>query len=229
VTIQDAQVSVLGSHYFTAIAGLIDDLRALPHAQFRDDLPPGQEAGLAASICILVTVSFESWVRKLILMAPRICANPRLHPLEFLRDAYPAFPRLPTMYEVFVVRDLLVHNHIWEIDLTGGDSYNMSITSATLTEGAPDSKYRNYVDASTRRTKLLNLHVIPTQVDAADAAIVTRTAWDSLLWLQANTHLAMSVDHYPLNRAGKKLYFATYVAELEQDAQHRRAARPARP
>lgn len=222
--IQDQQVSVLGSHYFGPTAKLIDELRALPKPHFKDDLPPAREAGLAASICILITVAFESWVRKLILLADRDKANERLHPLLFLSTAYPAFPSLSAMYEVFVLRDLLVHNHIWEIDLGGDDAYDMAIRSANRTPGVEDYKYKNYVDASTARTKHLGLHVIPTQVGRMDASLVVRTVWDSLLWLQANTGLLMMVDHHPLVRNSKKVYFATYVTELEQDAQRHAAA-----
>lgn len=225
---QDKRVSVLGSHYLPAVAGLIDALKALPDPQLDDDLPPGKEAGLSASICILMTVAFESWVRKLILMESSGSTRPRLHPLEFLGAKYRQFPHLPAMYEVFVVRDLLVHNHVWEIDLTADDSYNISVESASLAHGGTDSKYRRVVDSSTRVTKLLKLHVMPTQVDRSDAAVVVRNVWDSMLWLQGDTPMAMHVDHYALVREGGKLYFATYVNELEQDAQRRAADRSGR-
>ncbi len=222
--IRDQQVSVLGSHYLGPVATLIEELRALPPSHFKDELPLPKEAGLAAAICILSTVAFESWVRKLMLMADRDRANDRRHALTFLSVAYPSFPTLASMYEVFVLRDLLVHNHIWEIHLGPDDTYDLAIMAASRVPGGEDKKYKNYVDPSTARTRHLGLHVIPTQVARRDASIVLRTVWDSLLWLQANTDLLMMVDHYHLVRGGKKVYFATYVTELEQDAQPRQPA-----
>ena len=39
--------------------------------------------------------------------------------LDFLRELYPQFPNIDEVTEAFVLRDIMAHNHLWEIGIFG--------------------------------------------------------------------------------------------------------------
>lgn len=70
--------------------------------------------------------------------------------------------------ELFVLRDVLVHDHIWEVRLKRGADWSRpaSLLAAELRHGRiTDKKYADVaVDEGTNRTLRLRLHLVPTEV-----------------------------------------------------------------
>jgi len=101
-----------------------------------------------------------------------------LDAVDLIRDALSDAPEdraaWESVHELFVVRDVLAHNHVLRIVLQR-PSRDWD-TSPTLQDVAAirgrvnTVKYRSSVDPSTFRTKLLGLHVIPTMVRRWDVA-----------------------------------------------------------
>ncbi|MES2208888.1 MAG: hypothetical protein V4515_01720 [Chloroflexota bacterium] len=80
--------------------------------------------------------------------------------------------------EVFVLRDVLVHGHVWqisdEVTLTD-DSHAIRTISRELSRGRKDKKYLETVDPDLGLTKPRGLHVIPSYIGRREAAAVLNT------------------------------------------------------
>jgi hypothetical protein len=80
--------------------------------------------------------------------------------------------------EVFVVRDCLVHDHLWELTVAQSlDSEVVVVTQAVKRAGG-DKKYEAVVDQG--RTRVLGISVIPTTIDRRDAGKIIRVVASSI-------------------------------------------------
>ncbi|MCD6006187.1 hypothetical protein K7H08_15215 [Halomonas sp. IOP_6] len=111
-------VTIIGSSYFEAISTLLEKLDKHEKRSSSGFQVGYYESGFAASICILAVVALESYVMRsrYINKANGPDLN-RLAVPEYLKGVYPDFPLHEETKEIFVVRDLLAHNHLWEIQL----------------------------------------------------------------------------------------------------------------
>jgi hypothetical protein len=100
---------------------------------------------------------------------------------QYIKHVFRDFRLSKAVTEVFVLRDALFHNHLCVIQSSWRPT---RLRSATLVSHREDSKYRAAVNANTRRTKTLRLHVVPTRVDRRDALKVIDTAWRALLFIE---------------------------------------------
>ena len=66
--------------------------------------------------------------------------------------------------ELFVVRDVIAHNHVWEGLVVNDDSGLRYTNGPVLSAGYGDKKYRALVDRTSRQTKKLGLNVVPTRM-----------------------------------------------------------------
>jgi len=74
------------------------------------------------------------------------------------------------MIEAFVVRDVIVHNHIYEVNvILSKQNWNMISHRQKLLEGyGDDKKYARSVNPRRRTTKLLELNVQPLKIEFED-------------------------------------------------------------
>jgi len=71
--------------------------------------------------------------------------------------------------EVFVIRDVIVHNHIYEIEVVSDENWDMLSHRQKLLEGyGDDQKFRNFVNNRIRKTKNLGLNVQPGKIGFED-------------------------------------------------------------
>jgi len=71
--------------------------------------------------------------------------------------------------EVFVIRDVIVHNHIYELEVVSDDNWDMISHKQKLLEGyGDDRKYKNFVNSRVRKTINLGLGVQPGKIGFED-------------------------------------------------------------
>lgn len=83
----------------------------------------------------------------------------------------PTFPKQKfqdILTEVFVARDVIVHNHIYEVEVFRGKDYEMLGHRQKLLPGYGDKKLANSVNSRTRKTKLLKFNVQPGKIGFED-------------------------------------------------------------
>lgn len=211
---KDTLVSILGSSYFQPIANLVERWKAFtPHRP--NKVQSGfYEHGYASSVILLLVAMFESYVVRLrFVQGSKVPANAR----TALDVVFAVFPRLrhrKALIDVYVVRDVIFHNHLWEIQYSWGGSPTMVLHAATMHPAFGDRKYTARVNPTTRRTRALGLSVIPTRVDRRDVRKVFDTIWKTLLLFEAKNRFQCYVSHEHVRYAGKSILFSDVLAQL---------------
>jgi hypothetical protein len=141
--------------------------------------------------------------------------KPPKKPVNFIRTTYPASGFADRIEELFVARDAIAHNHIWEAKITWGDDYGMKLVSAELRDGyGDDKKFQRVIDATTRTTKLLGINLFPTRICRADAVAVLKTAIDFLLFLENEDRRYFYFSPHYVKFRGDLRLFTELVASL---------------
>lgn len=71
--------------------------------------------------------------------------------------------------DIFVIRDVIAHNHIYEVEILNDDEWEMIGHNQRLLQGYGDNKrFSGLVNETTRKTKLLQLNVQPGKIGFED-------------------------------------------------------------
>ncbi|MDP2878800.1 MAG: hypothetical protein Q8N74_04645 [Sulfuricella sp.] len=143
------------------------------------------EKDYAIPLILLSVAMFESYmVRAAFLALP---ADQRLHipaTLEeqvvsgnletgnkIFRRLYADYPMMVEIDEVYVLRDALTHNHLWEFERSDGVALRRILGG--------NASYKNNVDFDTLKTKSLELPIVPGHQDWFTASKCFRVLWDA--------------------------------------------------
>jgi hypothetical protein len=88
------------------------------------------------------------------------------------------------MEEVFVLRDIIAHNHIWTAAMRWDDSAGMALDCAEKLPAYGDKKFDRVVDSKTRTTRRLHLDAFPNRIHRATAVTVLKKAVEVLRFLE---------------------------------------------
>jgi hypothetical protein len=204
-------VSIIGFNYIPAILALTEKLLDLPAGKPNELQSRHDENGYAAATIAVMVFLVESAIAR---AQYDMHVKPPKQPLIFLRDSLHAFPHLAEARELFVVRDVIAHNHVWEASFDWTASYGMKLNWAQLTSGYGDKKLSTVLDPSTRKSKSLGLNLFPNRISRSDAFVVLRTAVKIVLYLEENaTPLVNISNQYELFR-GDLVPFTSVVDGL---------------
>jgi hypothetical protein len=205
----NTQISIIGGSYFQPIADLIVGLisHSRPH---RNAVQVGShENGYSVSINLLLIALLESYLVRLRFFyqskIPSIKNNRSA--VEVLLTAYPRLRYPKALKDIFVLRDSIFHNHLWEIDYFWRNNPDMVLIQANKDPAFGDKKWNLRVNSRTRRTKALKLHVVPTRVDRSDAFKVFDVVWRTLLFLEKNDRLLCYVSHLTVQFQNEEIRF----------------------
>ncbi len=207
-------VTVLGSAYFQPIADLLERLLARKSPRSTRVQSGHDESGYSAAIIVLLVAMFESYTSRV-----RYIQKGKFHnnPKSGLDIALTVFPNLrhkKALQEVYVLRDMLMHGHLWEIEYEWGGPQPMVLRSANLHPGYGDSKFRNRVDFSTQRTKALGMSALPSRVDRRDVLKTFQTIWKTLLRFEKQNRSQCYVSHLYVRFKNSRVEFGELQNEL---------------
>lgn len=207
-------ISILGSSYFQPIANLVERWKAFTPHRANKVQSGFYEHGYASSVILLLVAAFESYVVRLrFVQGSKVPATAR----TALDVVFAVFPRLrhkKALTDVYVLRDSIFHNHLWEIEYSWGSSPSMVMHAAAKHPAFGDRKYAARVNPMTRRTRALGVHVVPTRVDRSDVLKVFNTIWKTLLLFEAQDRFQCYVSHENVRFAGKTVPFSEVVEHL---------------
>jgi len=204
-------VTIIGSSYFEAISALLEKLERHESRASSGFQAGYYENGFAASICILSVVALESYV-----MRARYINNAegrdldRMAVSDYLKRIYQDFPYGDEIKEVFVVRDLLAHNHLWEVELELHEAEGMKEKNIKR-RSSGDKKYVFCVENDTAKTKVLGLNANPIKVDAEDARTTLKVMWRTLLFLEEKNRNQCYVSHLHVTHKGRQVQMGRLV------------------
>lgn len=212
-------VTIIGEGYFEPISLLLEELgkRYVSHS---DPIQASYyENTFSASICILSVVCIESYVMRVKYINEAKDKDIKKAVPTYLTGLYPDFPYEDESKEIFIVRDILAHNHLWEISYLENEKGKKDIVPNKHSEG--DNKYKEYVNDS-GTTKKLNLNVNPIKIGAADAMIVIKTVFKILLFLEEKNKNQCYISDSYVTHKGKTMKFSK-VLENMKDFSHSQA------
>lgn len=211
-TSPDGYVSIIGTSYLLPIAKLLESLEALKSRGPNEVQASSLENGYSAAIAILTVLLLESAISRAQYV---LGISPPQKPVEFIRKTYPDCDLADQIEELFVLRDVIAHNHVWEAQMYWDEQGQMKLVEADLQTGYGDRKFNKVRNGNKRQTRILDLNLFPTRICRTDAVKVLKSAVDFLLFLEnisrnffylSPQYVVYNDDHLP---------FIEIVAELQ--------------
>lgn len=206
-------VTIIGDSYFEPICTLLEKLE-----KFKEQKNDAQSGfyvnGFAVSICLLAVACLESYVMRVRFVRKASEKDIDFTPVyKYLPKLYQNFPHTEEIKEIYILRDLIIHNHLWELGFSW-ENDEMSVTSAKK-RSTGNFNYLQNVDVNARQTKVLGLTVIPTKVGNSEVTKVLQTIWKILIFLeqQDRNQCYVSAAHYRYK--GKMVQFGEVVGMPE--------------
>lgn len=211
----DSLVTIVGSSYFEPISVLLERLEEYDKGSSNEVQAGHYVNGFASAICILAVVCLESYVMRVryINKATQKEINEVSVPV-YLKKLYQDFPFEDELFEIHILRDVLAHNHLWEVSHSWDDEKAMILRSVNRWSSG-DNKYQRYVDTTTNLTKKLRLNVSPIKVGKSDAISVLQTMWKILIFLEGEKRNQCYVSHLRAVHKGKFRRFGEIVGMPE--------------
>lgn len=207
-------VTVLGSAYFQPIADLVERLtRRKPIRPTRVKSTP-DESGYSAACVLLLVAMFESYTSRVRFAQAGVVQDRDRSAIDVVFSVLPRLRHRKALQDVYVLRDLLMHGHLWEIDYEWGGPLPMVLKDAKLQTAYGDKKFHKRVNMQTHRTMALGLSVFPSRVDRRDLLKVFETLWKTLLLLERQNRFQCYVSHLHVRYKGKSVLFSSLVQEL---------------
>ena len=208
-------VTVLGSAYFQPIADLVERLLQRKPVRATRVQSAHDESGYSVAGVLLLVAMFESYVSRIRFAQPKKVANATRSAVDVVLSVFPKLRHRRALEDVYVLRDLLMHGHLWEIEYEWGGPVPMVLKSATLHPAYGDKKFRKRVNSATHRTKALSLSTFPSRVDRRDLLKVFETLWKTLLRFEAQDRFQCYVSHLHVRFKGKSVLFGELQRELK--------------
>jgi len=218
-----ALVTVSGSAFFQPILDLCE--RMLPH-RFSPVIAGrrrARENDYALSIVLLSVVMLESFIGRVSFLQEQ--HGPKGKPRgrrtsipEYIASLRRSFPLQKSLTEVFVLRDAIAHGHVWTLKVSDHAKHGQVLHSAALGAGFGSNTHTERVNPTTRRTRALGLHVVPTAIGTEEVIKVLSTIQKVLQFLVRRKLLEPNVIAYRGRFRGRPFDFWQVIAELRSAA-----------
>jgi hypothetical protein len=176
---KDTIVSIIGSQYFQPIADLLGAfLKRTPPKS--DAVNAGYyEGAYVVSIILLLVAAVESVAARDRYFNKKPAARKHIAVPEYMKEMY-GYRGYARLSELYVIRDAIFHNHVWVLDFLAYESGNRQLLSANRISWSGNDRLTQRLKSGTRRTKLLGLNAIPSQMDRRDLLKVFDVAISAL-------------------------------------------------
>lgn len=138
------------------------------------------ENGYAASIAVLAALVIESVCNRVRYVLGDADRKGAVQTLKDLQGGGLA----DDVEELFVLRDAIAHNHVWEATIADDDTKGLVLISATKRPGYGDDKFDRTVDLETRQTRRLHLDVFPKRIHRQTAIVAVQKCVEVLRFLE---------------------------------------------
>ena len=120
--------------------------------------------------------------------------------------------------EVFAVRDVIVHNHVWEAQICWERGQGMKfVAPPEIREGYGDKRFKQIMDPESRLSRHLKLNLFPSRIWRRDAYIALKTVGQALRILGAMNSGRHTLDDEYFEFQGREVTFYEAIEELYND------------
>ena len=201
-------ITIVGSSYFQPIADLVERLLKRPVSAPGPSGTGHWENGYAAAVTVLLVAVLESFTSRLRFMRTGEFEAGGMSVPDILRRYFSDLPNYDELVEVFLLRNIVVHNHVWHLNVSEFPETSTIATPQDL-GFKTNQHYEPVVNVATKRTRQLALHATPTSVDRTDVAKVFDRVWGALWFMHSR-----SFQHTPL--AGRTVGFRGERIQFEE-------------
>lgn len=176
-------ISVVGFAYLQPIADLLENLLAKPISGKGPAGCSGHENGYSSAVIILLVALMESYTARVrfVRRSENITGG---NTPDLLEKYFPDMPLKSELIEVFIVRNVLSHNHIWHLDISDFENGGAPTLATPMELGFNTSKnYPSNVNIESRITNILKLNITPTFVDRNDVYKIFNVIWEILKYM----------------------------------------------
>jgi hypothetical protein len=199
-------ISIIGSQYFTPIAELIDKWVTRRPVR-RDSVgAPFFEGGYAVATIILLVAALESFVARDRFFSKHQPLNRFVAVPEYMKEIY-RYRGYKRLSDLFVVRDAIIHSHVWVQKYAISDSGRRRLLSANRKSWSGNNRLEQRLNSKTYRTKLLRLNAIPSRMDRTDVVKTFEVVFAALRFLEKRGANHIPVLPFPVQHQGQRLSF----------------------
>jgi len=173
------------------------------------------ENGYATAIILLAIVILESMLNQTRYVMGKASKGKGDNVQAFFKSNFPDSGFYDKVVELFVVRDVIAHSHIWDAKIKWDKDYALRLVSANLLEGFGDKKFNNVIDEHERITKLLGINLFPTRICWSDIVTVLRTVIEILLFLEQKDRRYVYISDEDVEFDGDELKFVDLINDLK--------------
>lgn len=201
-------ITIVGSSYYQPIGDLVDKLAATAINRAVESKVGHLENGYAAACVVLLVALLESFTSRVrFKRSSEVKGTPAIP--DMLVSLFPTLPTRDVINEVFLLRNIVVHNHLWHLDVSDDQQPDPRTIAMPRDLGFSVNKsYDTLVDTDSRRTVNLRLSAVPTWVGVSDVRSVFETVWRTLEHMHQ-----INYDHTPL--AGRRIRFRGKLVDFE--------------
>ena len=210
--IEQDYITIIGGNLISPIVKLLEALESSGVRSVNDVQTSPFENGYSAAIILLAIVSLESKINRISCITNSESKEERA--LSFFNNKFPDSRLNDKLLELFVVRDVIAHNHVWEAKVRCDENDDLKLVSAFLRDGYGDTKYRKAIDKNSRKTKLLKINLFSTRICWADVIIVLKTFVETLLFLEDKNRSYSYISNDYVEFKGESIKFVDLVIRL---------------
>lgn len=179
-------LTVVGPNYFQPIADLLDKMLSLRPVAKNHHGVGYRENGYALSIIVLLVTVLESYTSRLHFSRREEIRNMSVP--DLLAHLFRDLPNHLEIQDVFLVRNSIIHNHVWHVqDAMPPEAQGTTISAPPELSFHVNQHYAPLIDTTTRRTKLLSLNASPSSVNQADVLVVFQVVWATLTFMNSKS------------------------------------------
>jgi hypothetical protein len=219
----DNVITVVGSAYFQPILDLSERLVQRPRERVTASRINQRENGYSLSIVLLSVVMLESFVGRISDLQQRLGqrgkgkANRRSVP-TYIASLRKTFTLEKSLTEVFVLRDAIAHGHVWSLEVSTNERNGQVLRSAVLGTQYGNEQHKKRVHPTTRRTRALGLHVVPSAVGRQEVIKVLDVIHRVLKFLAKSRLIEPNVFSYHGRFQGRPIEFWSVIGTLRCSA-----------
>ncbi len=204
------KISCIGISFIDPIIDLYLKLNRLKFSGYSKTQVSSRENGYSVSIIVLLILLVESSLNRIRYLEKHKEGN-----LKFFSSRFSTNPELVNkLYEIYVLRDLIVHNHIWRISYEFDNNYNEIKIYQKLLKDYGDKKYKKYVNKRKKITKTLKLNINPIKINKEDVNKVFKFVSDFFKFLEKENRGYLPLSNFNFKYRRKYLTFYEFVDKL---------------
>jgi hypothetical protein len=175
-----------------------------------------EESGYAASGIVLLVAMFESYLSRLRFVQSTKARDSHRGAMDVVLSIFPRLRHRKALADVYVLRDAMMHAHLWEIEYESGGAVPFRLLKATMHSAYGDNKFEQRVNAKTLRTRALGLSILPLRIDRSDLLKVFEAIWKTLQVFEAADRFQCYVSDRHIRYRGKTVLFSSLINELRR-------------